>query len=144
MSGDAELVRDEEINEQSGFALTRSDFVERFGAAAGEELFGRIDERYRSGNTVFCTSVRAARESLRAARTPGRARLVVPARTPRGEGEALEGMVMIAMSDFEAVVKAGQPGVDWLAEFSPRPGLAAATTRPSVPRGVVGHRMFRP
>lgn len=136
-----ELVRDEEV-ELAGTVLTLSDLVERFGPAGGE-LFERIDEEFRRGDTVYCATVRAARESLSAARLPGHARLVVPGRTMRSDGEPAEGMVMIALSDLEAVVKAARPQIDWVAEFSPSPGLPAARTRPSAPSGIAGHRAYR-
>ena len=137
----AELIREEE-EVLTGPSLTRSDLVDRFGPA-GDELFERIDRSFRSGDVVYCASVRTARETLSNARTPGRARVVVPARSSGGD-EADEGMLMIALSDFEAVVKAAQPEMDWLAEFAPRAGLEAARSRPVVPRGQAGHRMYKP
>lgn len=133
------------IEPDQAVVLTLSDLVGRLGPASGAELFERIDSQFRRGNHVFGTTVRAARESFGAARVPGHARLVVKGRPGRGRdvSEAVEGMVMIALEDLEAVVKANQTEFDWLAEFAPRRDLPTATTPLIVRSGVSARRMLR-
>jgi hypothetical protein len=53
-------------------------------------------------------------------------------------------MVMISLTDLEAVVKASQPDFDWAAEFAPRRDLPIATTPLVIRSGAPGRRMLTP
>jgi hypothetical protein len=132
-------------DEPEGNGITLTDLVERFGEASGTKLFERMAGQLRRGNMVYGTTVRAARKSFSAALTPGQAQLVMPRRSADAHGgKADEGMVMIALADLEAVVKAGQAEFDWAAEFAPRPDLPVATTPVVIRSGAPGQRMLKP
>jgi hypothetical protein len=136
----------EEIDEKDGISL--ADLVERLGEASGQELFERIDGQLRRGDRVYGTTVREARKLFKAARTPGHAQFVVPGRIvsaqPGDTAGPDNGMVMITLSDLEAVVKAKRVDFDWRNEFAPRRALAVATTPMVVRSGVPARRMLRP
>jgi hypothetical protein len=128
--------------------ISLSDLVQRLGEAPATVLFARIDRQLRRGDRIYGTTVRAGRESFSAALAPGRAQLVIPGRAtgPKAghTAKSMEGMVMISLSDLEAVVKASQPDFDWTVEFAPRPDLPVATTPVVVRSGTPGRRMLTP
>lgn len=134
-----------EIDERA-LSISRSDLVDRLGPASGAELFERIDSQFRRGDRVVGTTVRAARESFSAARFSRHARLVMRGRAggARATEEIEQGMVMIALEDLEAVVKAGQREFDWLAEFAPRHDLPTATASLVLRPGAPARRMLEP
>lgn len=141
---------EDEIPEPSGEeigGLSLSYLVERLGQAPGTELFERMDQSLRFGERVIGTTVRAARKSFATARVSRHARVVVAGR-PGGaralSEEAKESMVMIALEDLEAVVKAAQADFDWAAEFSPRRDLLTATCPIVIRSGIPGRRMLIP
>ena len=127
-------------------SLSLEYLIDRLGEASGTELFERMDIAFRSGDRISGTLVRDARSSFSAARIPGHARLVIPGRTRSSsiEDQANEGLVVIALSDLEAVVKASQSDFDWAAEFAPRADLPIPTTTLVVRTGATGRRMLQP
>jgi hypothetical protein len=140
-----EQERAESIREEDEDGVTLSILVERLGKASGTELFRRIDAQLVNGNKVQHMTVRAARESFSAPRTPRHARFVALGRASSTDPiEAERSMVMIAFSDLEAVVKASRAEFDWVSEFAPRRDLPTATTPIVVRSGMPARRMLRP
>jgi len=127
-------------------SLSLGYLIRRLGKASGTELFERMDNALRRGDRISGMLVRDARHSFSAARTPGHAQLVIPGRTGSSkiEDQANEGLVVIALSDLEAVVKASQSDFDWAAEFAPRADLPIPTTTLVVRTGAAGRRMLQP
>ena len=136
------LVAEAETKSDDSMVVTRVELVDRLGEGAGAELFERLDEDYRSGERVVLASVREARNSFALARTPGRARLVRAQRPAKaGQGAVDEEMVLIALSDLEAVVKANTVEFNWANAFAPRADLPAASAPLTVRSGVRGHSL---
>jgi hypothetical protein len=126
--------------------ISLADLQERLGAAPAQELFERLDEDLRRGDVIVGTNVRAGRVAFTKARTAGHAQLVIPHQSqkrPSAAASLSEGFVIIALEDFEAVVKAGQKDFDWTAAFAPRADLPAAETSPAIRRGSRGRRALR-
>lgn len=127
--------------------VTLRYLVDRFGPASGKALFERMDGNFRQGDRVYGTPIRTARETFGAARKSGHARLVVRGRPGGAEAsrqELDEGMLMIGLDDFEAIVKASRVEFDWRAEFTPRADLQTATMPLVVRSGAPGRRMLKP
>ena len=121
--------------------LTRVDLVERLGEGAGTELFERLDDSYREGEQVIVANVREARQNFSAALAAGHARVVKAQRPQSGQPKLGEEMVMIRMSDLQAVVKANTPDFSWAAAFAPRRDLPTASTPLRLRSGVRGRKL---
>jgi hypothetical protein len=131
-----------ESDESPAGTVQLSDLVERFGVAPAVELFERLDTEYRVGDGVVVANIREARKSFGKARVPGHARIVRAARSPsKAAGEGDEEMVLIGLSDLEAVVKAATPEFDWAAEFAPRRDLATSTAPITILSGAPGRML---
>jgi hypothetical protein len=128
-----------EREETAGETVRLSDLVERFGEAPGVELFERLDDEYRLGESIEVANIREARQSFGRARMPGHARIVRAARSASRPGaEGNDEMVIIGLSDLEAVVKAATPEFDWAAEFAPRRDLPTSTAPIAIRSGAPG------
>ena len=129
------------LEEEKTPVITRGELVSRLGGSFGSHLFERIDKDYRRGEKVIVDSVRHARQSFSDVRAPGRAR-IVKAQRSSGSGETgAEEMLLIGMSDLEAVVKATENEFDWAAAFAPRPDLPTASTPVSIRSGAPGRKL---
>ena len=126
--------------------ISLPELAELIGQGPAEEFFERIDQDSRFGDVIVGTNVRQARTSFSKVHTPGHAQLVVPGRSPNRRGSIAslsDSVVIMRMEDLEAVVQAAHDEFSWIDEFSPRPGLAAATKSPVLKRGSRGRRQLR-
>lgn len=129
-----------ELDKTDGSTISRDELVERLGAGAGTELFVRLDDAYRQGEEAIVASVRQARQSFSAALAPGHARMVKARRSRSGQSAADEEMVLIGMSDLEAVVKANSNEFSWADVFAPRNDLPTASMPLRLRAGVPGRK----
>lgn len=135
-----------DLPRRSDEGISLATLADRLGPDAARELFQRIDVSSRRGELICGINVRDARGGFSKTSTTGRVQFVVPGRShsrPRGPVDPSEGVIIIAMDDFEAVVRAGQQEFDWAREFAPRDGLAAAVVFPQLKRGSRGRRQLR-
>ena len=122
--------------------ITRAELVARLGEGAGEELFERLDESYRDDERAILANVREARQSFSGAVVRGHARMVKARRAARaGAADAPEEMVLIGLSDLEAVVKASAADFSWASAFARRRDLPTASEPLFLRPGVSGRKL---
>ena len=129
-----------ELDKTDSSTISRDELVERLGEGAGTELFVRLDDAYRQGEEVIVASVRQARQSFSAALAPGHARMVKARRARSGQLAVDEEMVLIGMSDLEAVVKANASDFSWADVFAPRNDLPTASMPLALRPGAPGRK----
>ncbi len=127
--------------ELRGGTLSKTHLVDRLGSGAGAMLFERLDDHYRDGEQVVVAGVKEARDSFTTV-AAGRARIVKAQRSARGRDQApAEEMVLIGISDLEAVVRANDREFSWADAFAPRHDLPVATVALQLRSGARGRNI---
>ena len=124
-----------------GSTLSKDNLMTRLGQGAGRALFERLDDDYLRGEQVVLAGVKEARASFASLGT-GRARMVKAQRPARGrETSAAETMVLIGLSDLEAVVHANDGDFSWIDAFAARPDLPQAGAKLTLKPGARGRNV---